>query len=96
MPLRTGIGPANAKAGVFPSDMEGYMSEKQFEGEIYGNAVWDWQGPYNGIYGLSVSGDRLLQGTMRELDEVLDDGDLSSGDFQRLNGSHYTWIFEEA
>lgn len=92
--LEVGYWPDNAGGGIFPEDMEGYLSPRRFEATVEG-AVWDWQGPWQGVYGLSLTGTEVDLERMTAVDALLDDGDLSTGEFVLIEPAHYTWVFDE-
>ena len=93
--MESGSWPANVPSGNLPDEMIGYIAAGKFEGTVIEDALWDWQGPSGGVYGLSLSSATIDADRMREIDALLDDGDLDKGKFQVIGGSQYTLILEE-
>ncbi len=90
--MEEGYWPPDATPSVVPLGMEGRLNrfwEDTTEGDF-----WDWERNAVGVSaGVSLQGDRTTPAVMERVDEILDDGDLSTGEFFK-NGNRYTWRFE--
>lgn len=90
--MEEGHWPPDANRSVVPLGMEGRLNrfwEDTTEGDL-----WDWERNAVGVSaGISLAGARSTPSVMERVDEILDNGDLSTGDFYR-NGDRYTWRFE--
>lgn len=57
---------------------------------------WNWEGPDNYSYaGISITGSSAEEEDFKQLDMIVDDGNLSSGKFRRTPNGRYTFILEE-
>lgn len=57
---------------------------------------WNWEGPDGYDYaGISIVGATASEDEIRQLDAILDNGDLTSGKFRRTDNGRYTYIIEE-
>jgi len=77
--------------------MEEYLDAKKWAEETPIGGYFNWEGrdvyPYAGI---SIFGTSASETTMRELDEICDDGNLGTGKFRLIAAnSRYTYILEE-
>lgn len=97
--LENGEWPADLAPGEFPPELEGYISAELFEGDYMIDGNWDWDGydvhdPFAGVTFIPP-GDR--DEIMVRVDESLDDGDLSTGIFQKslITAGGYTYLLEQ-
>ncbi len=77
--------------------LEEYLNSEKWAEETAVGGNYNWEGPDSYPYaGISIYGTSAPEETMRNLDEILDDGDLNSGMFRLVaaNG-RYTYILEE-
>lgn len=80
---------------VLPAGMDEYIDQKAWDWPPFGGH-YNWEGPDNYPYaGISVYGTHATANDMRELDELIDDGNLISGHFRRTPNGRYTYIVEE-
>lgn len=87
--------PYDESEGVFPADMQGYLHEKQWEVTPGIGGKWDWEQDAVGIWaGISVTDPTADVEQLRKLDELMDDGNLSTGSL-RQNGGRITYVIEE-
>lgn len=57
---------------------------------------YNWEGPDNYPYaGISLWNSSATPSQAQELDEILDDGDLSTGAFRQTTNGRYTYIVDE-
>ncbi|GHC04423.1 hypothetical protein GCM10007047_21450 [Cerasicoccus arenae] len=94
--LENGVWPPDVNQGILPPEMVGYIVIDKFEsGTIYGGN-YDWEGPgaFSFIAGVSIRSSNLEDEQAIGIDEILDDGDLSTGKFRNISGA-YVYILEE-
>ncbi len=81
--------PANAGAGVIPTGMSKDFKEDTWQANpnvLGGRWNWDLNRP-EFIAGVSISGATVSDAQLMEIDSKLDDGNLSTGFFQKIAGS---------
>jgi prepilin-type N-terminal cleavage/methylation domain-containing protein len=93
----TGIWPADKTPAVIPPEMTDYFAEMNIDEwwtdstELGGR--WDWDNGYNFKYSVSISNPSKT-GQMTEFDKLIDDGNLNSGNFRKVN-TQYHYIIEK-
>ncbi len=94
--MENGQWPDDESPGVLPSVMDGYITEGTFEQASVMEGTWDWEGPgaFSFTAGISLRDSVADDEFMARLDQMLDDGSLTSGSFQSNSGSAYTYILE--
>lgn len=91
-----GTWPVDADRGTIPGNMNVYLKGNSFAQTTPIGGNWDWDFDQSFAYaGLSVVDSTAGEGVMEKIDEMIDDGDLSSGEFQKTEGTRYTLILEE-
>jgi len=77
--------------------MEEYLDPEKWSAVTGVGGNYNWEGPDSYPYaGIAISGATATEDVMRELDEIMDDGDLTSGMFRLVAAnSRYTYILEE-
>lgn len=95
--LESGWYVSDSSSGVFPSELEGYFSEQKFLLGTSLGGVWDFEqddlGDFTsavGVHGPDEGDDIFLI-----VDQRIDDGNLSTGMFQKLAADRYYFIIEE-
>ncbi|MCX6956800.1 MAG: prepilin-type N-terminal cleavage/methylation domain-containing protein [Verrucomicrobia bacterium] len=92
---RNGGWPPNAGTGVVPAGMSGELKDAAWttqKNSIGGR--WNWDLNLNGnTAGISVTGVTASDAQMTAIDAKIDDGDLSTGRFQKYSG-RFTLILE--
>ena len=91
---REGRFPPDGSSGAMPAGFETYVDQDEFESPTPLGGVWDTELNDNGItsaVGVHFNGDPV-PGYMLQIDETLDDGDLSSGSFQQLTADRFYYI----
>lgn len=83
--LETGDWPPAAINGVTPTGMSGYLPVAYATGGALGG-LYGWSGPSQNII---VRSGRETDAVMQQVDQILDDGDLTTGDFTSLSGGGY-------
>ncbi len=87
--------PADAGPGNLPSVMEDYLKESAFERKTPAGGNYDWdQGQFGTIAGVSVYSPTVELEVMQKIDQILDDGNLTSGIF-RSRSAGYIYVIEE-
>jgi prepilin-type N-terminal cleavage/methylation domain-containing protein len=88
--------PPDVNRGIVPAGMSLYfgpMLDWTKPTPIGGN--WDWDYAQFGFTaGVSVVGSTASDAQMREIDSKIDNGDLSTGQFQDKGSGRYTFIVE--
>jgi prepilin-type N-terminal cleavage/methylation domain-containing protein len=89
--------PVDVNRGVLPPQLRSYFDGKfDWVAPTPIGGRWDWD--YKNLSftaGVSVVGTSETTQTMAEIDELIDDGDLSTGSFQRTQPDRYTYIIEK-
>ncbi|MDP6630123.1 MAG: prepilin-type N-terminal cleavage/methylation domain-containing protein [Kiritimatiellia bacterium] len=77
--------------------MEEYLNAEKWADTTGVGGNYNWEGPDSYPYaGISIFGATATEDTMRQLDKILDDGDLTSGMFRKIAAnSRYTYVLEE-
>ena len=98
----------NLERGAYPEDthntlpdgMEDYIKQEDWDADALGGH-YNWEGPSWGEGGsYPYAGIALFETTadldqLTEVDIIMDDGDLSTGNFRLTSNGRYTYIFEE-
>lgn len=86
--MEQGGWPADGGSAV-PAVMDGYLNLSKFNGPTPLGGNWDWD---NGVFGvtagLSVRSPTVDSATMVLVDQQIDDGNLSTGDFRERAGGY--------
>ncbi|MBC2603539.1 prepilin-type N-terminal cleavage/methylation domain-containing protein [Puniceicoccus vermicola] len=78
--VENGVWPADNNHGHIPPEMEGRLPG--FDQESPSGDFWDWDRNAAGaVAGVSLYGEKTDEAVMVRVDEILDDGDLSTGKF---------------
>ncbi|MBT7170748.1 MAG: hypothetical protein HN909_03150 [Phycisphaerales bacterium] len=84
--------PPDSAPGVLPPRAHWFIDRTSWESPTSVGGQWDWIRQEYGIEaGIGVIGATASQEEMTEIDQLIDDGNLNSGFFQRLSG-HYVYI----
>lgn len=93
--MKNGTWPANGGTGVIPAGMSGELSDAAWTTQK--NSVggrWNWDFNSSGITaGISTTGVTVSDAQMAVIDARIDDGDLSTGRFQKI-GTRFTLLLE--
>ena len=93
--LKHGDWPPNAGTGVVPAGMSGELKDAAWtipKNSIGGRWNWD-RNNFGGAAVISVANATVSDAQMLLVDAKIDDGDLSTGDFQK-NGGRFCYILE--
>lgn len=89
--------PPNASPGVLPPAMTEYLTKFPWSAKPTIGGVWDWDysaaraGGY--LAGISVRNPSWGDAEMAEIDTKIDDGNLGTGSFRKIN-TDFTYIIE--
>ncbi|MBD5781435.1 type II secretion system protein [Pelagicoccus sp. NFK12] len=95
--LESGWWVEDSSTGVFPPELEGYVSRKKFELGSPLGGKWDFEhfdlGNFTSAVGVvaPTHGDDIFA----VVDKRIDDGNLSTGIFQKLESDRYYYIIED-
>ncbi len=94
--LENGVWPDDVNEGILPSGMEGYVVPEKFESRTIYGGNYDWEGPgaFSFNAGVSIRNSFLDTDQATAIDEMMDDGVLSTGRFRNIGGA-YAVILEE-
>lgn len=94
--MKNGTWPANGGTGVVPAGMSGELKDSAWT--TMKNSVggrWNWDMNSSGITaGISTTGVTVTDAQMAAIDAKIDDGDLTTGRFQKI-GTRFTLILEQ-
>ncbi|MGJ3242658.1 MAG: type II secretion system protein [Opitutales bacterium] len=92
--LEFGYWPDDEARGVMPDGMDDYMRTHGWTESTPVGGNWDWDFDVKGVYaGISITKPTAGDDPFVIMDEVLDDGDLSSGEFIK-NDDRFTYVLE--
>ena len=92
--------PAESASGVLPTELESYLLKMAFGNETAIGGLWDYQAnSYGFIAGIGVHfpsgkgypGDSVMQ----EIDQLIDDGNTSTGAFQAKDGGNRFYFIKK-
>lgn len=87
--------PADKTPAQMPSGMATYLEGFPWQEETVIGGQWDWDHKQFGVTaGVSVKSPNLSDDQMEEIDALMDDGSLASGQFRKRSGG-YIYILEE-
>ena len=83
--------PSNVTAGIVPPEMVSYLTKFPWDRTTQVGGKWDWDYmtiPLTALgvkAAIGVSGATWTDAEMQEVDAAIDDGDLNSGSFRKIN-----------
>lgn len=93
--LQNGAWPPNVGAGIVPAGLSGAIQVNTWTSPTVVGGNWNYDRNINGIaVAVSCSGSNIDDARMRNIDTMIDDGDLSTGIFQFISG-RYMYILEQ-
>ncbi len=93
--METGLWAPATSAGAFPAEFEGYISQKMYEADTSLGGGWKIVFDGGDFYsGVGVANPTYPAEHFEMVDKVVDDGDLSTGQFI-ASGDGYYFIIEE-
>ena len=93
---QNGAWPANAGAGVVPTGMAGDFKQDVWSAPatvLGGRWNWDYNRP-EFTAGISISNFTASDEQLTEIDAKIDDGDLTTGNFQKISATRVSLILE--
>ena len=96
--IKEGQYPGDGSSGVVPAGLESYLDVDEFESGTPLGGVWDTEFFDSGVsaaIGVHFNGgDDPGDAVMLIVDEIFDNGDLSTGSFQKLAATRYYYILD--
>ena len=93
---REGRYPADGSSGTAPTGMESYIDFQEFAAPTPLGGVWDTEFNDSGVWAAVgvhfFNSPNPGDAVMLKADEIFDDGDLSTGSFQKLGADRYYYI----
>jgi len=97
--MQNGVWPNNAGAGVVPTapvPMTGDFKTNVWQAKTTIGGQWNWDKGNNGFAaGISVSTFTASDAQLIEIDAKIDDGDLTTGLFQKVQPNRVMYILEQ-
>lgn len=93
--LETGLYAPQTSPGVFPAGLEGYISKAMFESETPLGGNWHIEFDTSNFYsGVGVSNPAYTASDFAKVDAIIDDGDISTGQFRAVGNGYYLIVEE--
>jgi type IV pilus assembly protein PilA len=90
-----GAWPANVGPGVVPAGMAGTFKTSVWQSPTEIGGQWNWDTGISGITaGISISGFTCDDTQLTEIDAKIDDGDLTTGNFQKIQPTRVMLILQ--
>lgn len=94
--LESGLWPPDTSSGAFPNEMLGYFSERFFESATPMGGRWDFEQFGSGVTSaVGVVSPTLDEEALIKADEIIDDGNLATGQFRKIAADRYYWIIAD-
>ncbi len=94
----TGSYPADKTPGVIPPEMAGYYFPYYkidwWDDSTELGGQWDWDNDYHFALSVSIAAPAKSSTQMIEFDRLIDDGNLSTGNFRQV-GTQYHYIIQQ-
>lgn len=93
---QNGTWPPNASAGVVPTGMAGDFKAGNWSAPTTLGGRWNWDRNLGSVIaGISIQNFTATDAQLTLIDAKLDDGDLSTGHFQKVSATRVTYILEQ-
>lgn len=93
-----GTWPTNAGAGVVPVGMRtGALKNSDWQATTPIGGNWNWDDSSSGFSynaAIAITGFTCTDAQLQEIDALIDDGNLSTGTFQKVSGNRVAFILE--
>lgn len=93
-----GAYPADSTPGQIPPEMAAYFEDlgmtRWWSRKTKVGGHWDWDNGYHFAYSVSIASPRVPVAQLKELDALLDDGNLETGHVRKV-GVQFHYILEE-
>ena len=90
-----GVFPADRGPGVIPAGMSDYLGRMKWSEQTPIGGMWDWD---NGVFGITAAMSVHMPDRtpleMLEVDKIIDDGDLITGNF-RIRAAGYMLVIKD-
>lgn len=96
--LETGNTISDSSTGEFPKELANYLHENAWQGDTPLGGEWDIESNDNGVglaVGVHFQRASADEDSFRQADVILDDGNLSSGMFRKLESGRYYLVLQE-
>lgn len=94
--FQTGNYPPDAAPGVIPPGMSDYLNRMSWTAATPLGGAWDWVPALPGYgCGVQMTGVLVDETRMAEIDERLDDGNLATGLFRKVDPTNYIYLVEK-
>jgi prepilin-type N-terminal cleavage/methylation domain-containing protein len=91
-----GTWPPNAAAAVVPVGMTGDFKASVWQAPTSIGGKWNWDRNIGGVLaGVSIQNFTATDAQLQAIDAKLDDGDLGTGNFQKVSSNRVTYILEQ-
>ena len=94
---QNGVWPHNAGATVVPAGMSGDFKTDVWQAATPIGGQWNWDnspGGFTFTAGISITNFTCTQAQLLDLDALIDDGNLATGNFQQVGPNRVTYILE--
>ena len=93
--LENGTFPSESGRGEVPGGMEGILGETHWVETTAVGGNWDWDFEVFGVEaGISLVDSIVTPSQMLDVDDRVDDGDLSTGLFRRVTATRFTLVLD--
>ena len=93
--MENGEYPPDRNPSQMPVGMADYLSNVDWTEDTVIGGQWDWDFKVFGVHAaLSVKSPNRTDARMKDIDRIIDDGNLSSGQFRQRSGG-YMYVLEE-
>lgn len=94
--MESGMWPPDTSSGTFPSELAGYFSVRFFQSKTPIGGRWDFEQFDSGITsGVGVVSPTLDEEDIAKADAIMDDGNLSTGQFRKITDDRYYWVIAD-
>ncbi len=94
--MESGQWPPDTTSGVFPSELAGYFAQRFFESSTPMGGKWDYEQFDSGVTSaVGVVSPTLPEEDIEKVDSLIDDGNLTTGQFRRIADDRYFWVIAE-
>lgn len=95
--LESGWYVSDTSSGIFPTELEGYFSKQKFELGTSLGGVWDFEQDDAGDFtsAVGVVGPTESEAIFQLVDKHIDDGNLTTGAFQKIGADRYYFVIED-
>ncbi len=95
--FETGNPDQGSGTGTLAAEFSSFVSNGKFTAETSIGGNWDVEYNKSGIgFGLGVHRFDASNSELQAIDERFDDGDLSTGNLQKIAGDRYYWVIQQA